>query len=280
MLITIADTCTFGQIALGSTDQYGVECYFTGIDGWGAPQSTVDAVQRGSGDGGFATPAFLQSRVFTVSGAFLAPDRPNLVAAVDRLNASAALSLTKVTVTSGGAARYVWAQRQGAVEVSEVSDTAAQFTIQFLAVDPRKFGTDLTVTTGLPSATGGLQVPFTVPFTISSTIVSGTCTATNPGNAVGPVTLRIDGPVTGPTVTHVGSGAALIFSTSYTLIAGNWLIVDMENHTVLENGQAERNGWVLSRGWSGFEPGVNVWAFTASVPSSSLLTVTATPAWT
>lgn len=280
MLIQVADTCAFGGVTWGQTDAYGCELYFLNLDGWGAPQSTVTVTQKANGDGGFASPAFLQPRVFTATVAVVAPTRPQLVAAIDRATGAAGLNSQPVTISNGGAVRYALAQRQGEITVKETSDVSVELTFQFVAADPRKFAAALTTSTNLPSSSGGLTVPFTVPFTITSSVVTGQCSLTNPGNATGPVVLRIDGPVTGPTITHVGSGAQLVFAASYTLTAGNWLTIDMDAHTVLENDQADRSTFVTSRGWSGFEPAGNTWTFAASSYSvSSLLTVTATPAW-
>lgn len=280
MLIDVNDTCSFGGVTFGQTDSFGVEMYFLGITGWDATDSTVQAVQKGTGDGGFATPAWLVPRAFTIDGAIVAPDRPALVAAMDRISGAASINPQNLTVSNGGAVRYVIAQRQGAITRTAETDIYIEFTIQFLAVDPRKFAAALGASTGLPSSSGGLTVPFTVPFSINSAVVTGQCALTNPGNALGSVVLRIDGPVTAPQITHVGTGASIIFASSYSLVAGNWLTIDMDDHTILENDQAGRATFVTSRGWSSFEPGPNVWSFAASSFNfAARLTVTATPAW-
>jgi hypothetical protein len=125
---------------------------------------------------------------------------------------------------------------------------------------------------------GGLTIPFTIP----STVVAGQINLTNPGNESGPVVLRIDGPCTGPIITHTSSTTtnALVFSSNLSLGTGEFLLVDMDKHTALANGQTTRAGYITSRGWSLFDPGANTWAFTASTYNSgSLLTVTASPAW-
>jgi len=120
----------------------------------------------------------------------------------------------------------------------------------------------------------------TIPFTIDAVTVTGQVSLVNPGNETGPVRLRIDGPCRGPVVTHVSSGTQLIFSSSLVLGAGEWIDVDMEARTVLANGQASRAPWITSRGWSGFTPGENTWAFTAAAfDAAARLTVVATPSW-
>jgi hypothetical protein len=281
MIIAVADTCAFGGITLGQTDVDDVEWYFLGIDGWGAPGSTSQPIQRGRGDGGFASEAWLKYRTFTIQGAIVAPDRPSMVAAQDALNAAASIQQQALTIVNGGTERTVLgAQRQDDVLYKETSPISVEFAITFVAVDPRKFGEPITYSTFLPQSTGGLTVPFAVPFTIASTVVTGQVTMTNPGNTAGKVLMRIDGPVTGPVISHVATGAQLVFATSLVLNAGEWLDIDMDARTILANGQSSRAGYVTTRGWSQFDPGGNTWAFTAPVfDAGSKLTVTAYPSW-
>lgn len=116
--------------------------------------------------------------------------------------------------------------------------------------------------------------------TIDAVTVTGQVSLTNPGNDTGPLRLRVDGPCTGPVVTHVGTGDRLVFSSSLVLAAGEWLDIDMEKHQVYANGQSSRAGYITARGWFGFDPGPNTFAFTAAqYDAASQLTVAGTPAW-
>lgn len=156
----------------------------------------------------------------------------------------------------------------------------AQATVELTCEDARRFGADLSATTGLPSSTGGLSWPLSWPAVWSATQVTGQCAMTSPGNASGPMVLRVDGPVTAPVITHVSSGRSLVLGSNLTVYAGDFLLVDTEARTVLYNGQSSRNGYVTSRGWFALDPGVNTLAFNADTYSTSaLLTVTGTPAW-
>jgi len=183
-----------------------------------------------------------------------------------------------MTVSESGRVRWGTVRRDGDVLITWTDACVFEWSVQFVALDPRKFGVPLTGSTGLPSSSGGLTVPFTVPFAINSTVAYGQVSLTNPGNEVGPVTMRIDGPCTGPVITHAGSGLSLVFAASLTLGVGEFLAIDMEAQSVLAQGQSSRANWITSRGWSGFEPGSNTWAFTAASVTAALLTVTANPA--
>ncbi|WP_152998088.1 hypothetical protein [Curtobacterium luteum] len=138
---------------------------------------------------------------------------------------------------------------------------------------------------GSPASTSYVNVliltgALTVPFRINATTVTGQVNLNNPGNESGPVVLRIDGPCTGPVVTHVSTGNALVFSSSLVLQDNEFLLIDMDARTALANGQANRAGYITSRGWSSFDPGDNTWAFSAArYNSESQLSVAAVPAW-
>lgn len=252
------------------------------IAGWGSPAGTLAPVLKPRQSGAWGGWSYLKPRSVVLTGDAVATDDADGVALADALIGAASLEERVLSVTEGDLTRSVPVRRDGDVLIDwrPGSTRIFSWSVQLVALDPRKRGSALTGSTSLPSSSGGLTVPVTVPFTISATTVTGQVALANPGNTAGPVHLRIDGPVTAPIVTHVSSGRALIFSSSLVLGAGQWIDVDMDRREVLENGQASRNGWVTGRGWSAFDPGDNVWAFAAGVfDPGSLLTVTATPAW-
>jgi hypothetical protein len=200
--------------------------------------------------------------------------------ALDRLNAAVSINDTTLTVYEPGLTRYATVYRSDDVIPKWMMPTILSWGFGVQSDDWRKFGDDLTASTLLPSSTGGLTVPFTIPFTINASQVTGQVSLTNPGNETGPVRLRVDGPCTGPVITHVGSGRALVFSSTLVLGVGEWIDIDMEAQTVLANGQSSRAGYIASRGWFGFEPGPNTFSFTAQgYDPASKLTVVGTPAW-
>lgn len=276
----VTPTVTLGSLDLDGVDADGVLWTCDPLVGWQGPASTLSVQQKPRGHGGWAGESFRTPRTVGVSGSIVAPTPALLEAALDRLNSATSLTGAVLTVHGASGDRWASVRRSGQVLAPLVTNYHCDYSLSLVAADSRKFGQTLTTSTALPSSSGGLTVPFTVPFTISAVTVSGQVSLSNPGNVAGPVRLRIDGPVTGPVVTHVSSGRALVFASSLVLGAGQWVEVDMEARTVLENGQASRNGWVTSRGWSQFEPGDNTWAFTAmSYDAGALLTVTATESW-
>lgn len=282
-----------GRDLTATNDELGVDFIAESVLGWfgGAP-STLQVQQNPAGPGGFASadPQY-GSQSYTLQGTVSPTNVVDyrtagalLDAAEQALLDAVPLQPVRMEVTRGGITRWAMVQRQDKPEVTPTSDWESVWTFVVTNADGRKFGDPLTATTGLPSVSGGLAIPFTLPAAINATVVSGQCFLTNPAprNAPpGPLTLRIvgqTGGLIGPMVTHATSGLSLVFSSSMQLGAGDWLDVDMENETVLLNGQAARNGYVISRDWFGLDPGVNQFSF-AAVSGNGQLTVTGTPAW-
>lgn len=264
-------------------DSVGVKFRSMRIDGWdGRTGSSLQLTQKPRQPGAWRSRSPQKTpRTIVISGTVVTDTTDLMLDVIDDINQVCTDEESLLSVDQHGFVRTAMVSNQADVVTTQYpSPLIKGFSVQLVAADPRKFGTALTGSTFLPATTGGFTFPFTFPFTFNSTVISGGLSLTNPGNISGPVLLRVDGPVTGPVITHVGTGAALVFASSLSIVAGNWLDIDMENHTVLENGQSSRAGWVTQRGWSQFEPGVNVWAFTAlSYNPASKLTATATPAW-
>jgi hypothetical protein len=268
-------------LILNGIDDFGVKwgMYADEFDGWGSTAPTLEVAQRTRASGGWSGDSFGRPRTVAIGGWVKAPTPALLVEAKRRLIAAVSRDERMLRVSEAGVIRWVMAKRSDEVIFDRIRPNYARWSIQVTADDWRKFGTELIGSTELPATEGGLTIPFTIPFSIDSTVVAGTVTLINDGNEIGPVRIRVDGPVVGPVITHVGSGRALVFSSSQELLAGEWLDIDMEAHTVLANGQASRSAWIESRGWSAFEPGSNQWAFTAAEFSpDTLATIYATPA--
>jgi hypothetical protein len=214
------------------------------------------------------------------AGLLEAPTQDAAVAALDNLKAAASLDDTTLSVTEGGGTRFVTVRRQDEVLETWITDTLVSWSLGLTALDPRKYGPQVVASTGLPQVSGGLTWPVTWPMTWSGVAASGVVSIDNPGNITGPIVIRIDGPCTGPILRHDGTGAELVFSSTYDLPAGSWLTIDMERRTILEGDTASRNGFVTDRGWFGLEPGHNDIIFDSQAyNSSALMTVTTAPAY-
>lgn len=272
---------TYGGLTFGDIDANGVRWHVTDLQGWGSPASTLNPVANIRQPGSWAGDSFLAQRNLTLSLAVASPDAPTLNAALDSLSAACALSTQEMRVTQSGVTRIAYVRRANTpITEGRVSSVFATPVVQLVTVDGRKFADAMIATTQVAAASGTMTVPFTVPFTINSTVTSGTVSMVNAGNTTGPVTLTIQGPVSGPSISHVASGLTLAFASSLTLSAQEFLVVDMEAHTALGQGQASRSEYITSRQWFGFDPGQNVFEFTAATAGSGhSLTIQTMPAW-
>lgn len=276
-------TITLGTLGFDA-GALGVAVRGLRLQGWdGSPASSVQVTQRLRAPGGYASAnPQLGARSLTLTGTIVGPDSPTVVNACDELKAAVTLDPTTLTVDGDGVgARSMTVQRQGEVLIANTpTQRIKQFSIGLVAPDPRKLGYAQTLSTALPSTTGGISVPLSVPFTITSTVVTGQVTANNPGNISGPVQVRISGPApSGGIVTHTSPLGTSVFAVNLPLGDGEWVDVDMENETVLAQGQSSRSQWITSRGFAGFDPGDNAWSFSAPSGTAATLSVTPTPAW-
>jgi phage-related protein len=249
---------------------------YSPLQGWdSSAASSRQQSQRTRGIGGFSGPRTLAPRVVSLQGVVEAVSQAGLQSAIDDLNAAVSLQDTLLTVTRDTDTRSVICARQDEVLWTDLTDVSAQWSIALACDDPRQFATAISATTGMPASSGGLTFPAVFPWSFA-TISSGIVTLNNQGNASAPTLIRIDGPITTPTVTHVGTGMAI--GLSLTLASGEWVVIDVEAQTVRAQGTSSRNQYITSRGWVSAQPGSNSWALTA--PSGSgQLTVTITPAW-
>lgn len=282
-------TGTLNGLPIGTGTPYAIAA----LDGWksqtSAPLGGLGRITpRQTTNGAFLTPMTASERVITMTieinstaTAFAAA-----VAALEAVTVPGVITTTPLTLQLDGiqtTSNVFVTERQTVTDLSyQMAASAggvARVMLKFESLEVRRFGAALQASTGLPLSTGGLTWPATWPIEWNSTIISGQISLTNPGNATGPVLIQINGPVTSPTLSHVQSGLTVAFN-GLTVNDGDFLMVDMENRVASYNGQSSRNSSISSRGWFGFIPGVNTFAFGAPTYSGMPnITVTATPAW-
>lgn len=267
---------SIGSVNFNAQDANGVWWFAEQLQGWGSPQGTLTVTQKPRQHGGWRSESFLTPRVIAVNGTIQAPTSAALTVARHQLDAAVSLTDTTFSVVEYGETLYSTVTRQDEVLYGDEAETWTTFSAQLVAEDPRRFGAPATQTTNMPSSSGGLTFSMTFPIAFNSTIIPGTISFANPGNVAAPVVLTITGPCSGPIITHISSGAQLVFASSLALGSGEFLVVDMDARTVKANGQSSRIGYVTSRGWFALDPGNNDVGFNASVyNSSATLAVTA-----
>ena len=130
--------------------------------------------------------------------------------------------------------------------------------IEFAAADPRLYAdTASSDSTGLATASGGLVFSAVAPFVFGSAGTPNTLECTNDGTFPAPWVATFTGPLVAPELLHVPSGKRITLSGA-TLAAGETLIVDSIEHTILLGGTASRYSWLAATSeWFDLDPGSN-----------------------
>lgn len=152
--------------------------------------------------------------------------------------------------------------------------------MELIATDPLIYSDTLSsgMTTLEVATVSGLTWPLSWPLSWGGSTQSGTINATNNGNTATPVVIRIDGPVTDPTIENVTTGSEL--SLSITVETGDFLLIDSGQRSVLLNGTASRYS-TLDPGstWFDLEPGLNTIRFAGASSTAGTLSITWRSAW-
>lgn len=279
MTILSVSYAQLGSLALSSREPNGVEWRLTAVDGWGSPAVTLSSQQRPRSHGAWSGDSYLAARTVVLTGVVIVEDPTTLSDAMDRLIAAADLDPFTLTMVEAGRSRTSVVRRMDEVLFTDMGAYAAGWSVHVAADDPRKYGPALSLATALPSSSGGLTLPMVLPYIFASTTVSGVVSLTNEGNISSPLTVRFDGPVTGPKIIHIQTQKTWAAGGA-VLGAGEFWTVSMDSRQVLAQGQASRSGFVTERGWMELLPGPNDFAFSAdSYNAASQMTVTAASAW-
>jgi len=232
----------------------------TDLAGWDdTPGVRSGIIVKAQQDGGWDATGVFDARVVTITGAVaeasardaytvaqqLAALRPQQVIEVVVVNAAIGTLSAMVRVTVG-------------VKPAWIGDTAFEYTMTVTAPDPLKYGAPTygyaTLSTSTPGAGKVYPVAYPLDYGIAPGVTPGAVSVANVGTAAYWPRLRILGPVTNPVVTLVESGAWVRYNGS--LLAGQWLDLDMVNRRVLLQGQVSVRQNVSSAGdWLSVPPG-------------------------
>lgn len=272
-----------GAIPLGRVDSAAVAWFLQDLQGWDSAEARASLQQRSADHGAYSAPRYLGERPITLSGTVVAPNAAGLDAAREQLLSAAGLDDTTVVVYEG-TPKQALAHRSGKPLWAYITDSIATWSVLLTADDPRRYGVDLqTGSTGLPSTSGGLTVPYTLPYTLSGSSTSGTVTATNAGTFESRPLLIIDGPVSQPQIlAQMPDGSVRPLTYSQDLGLGDRLVIDTDAKDVTLNDVVSRRRFLaVPLGWPAIPAG-GVVAFTfaaAAYDPAALLTAQWRAAW-
>jgi Phage tail protein len=126
------------------------------------------------------------------------------------------------------------------IDVGYVAGLVQKAAIQFYAPDPLKYGVTQTLTTGLPTTSGGLPYNLAYPLAYGST-ATGRITAQNAGSAVTSPVFTATGPqdAAGFQITSLEDGITLQYNGP--LGAADQVVIDTHNGSVTLNGWPRSN---------------------------------------
>lgn len=245
-------TFTLDGFLLTGVDAEGVEWTVAPTEGWhdGAPQRT-NRQPKAQQPGSWPATGQKGERIVRLNGLATAPSVDVLEGAGRRLAAVlAGGQMGPLVGSSTYGTLSTQVQLEDAPTFRPLTDKTAAYTIAVAASDPLLYGLPTFATASLASATpgAGLQWPLSWPLDwgIPPGVTPGAVSVANAGTAAYWPRLRIDGPVLNPVVTLVETGAWVRYNGS--LLAGQWLDLDMANRRVLLQGQVSVRQRVSSSG--------------------------------
>lgn len=245
-------TFSWGDLSVGVIDGTDTGYLIDSIEGWeDLPTTRQDSADRANAHGAFDAPVWASGRTVTIEGrayGFTARDA--------LLQAIAATGPTAADLTGTIAGRTLTARtaRLTARSVSLVRGDYAsgifEWALQFRCAEPLRYGTDVSASTGYPTAGGGLEYPLTYALDYGSEGDPGRVFLENPGTAPAPVRLRVDGPVdvAGFEVAAVELGRRLRYEGE-PVLADQWLDLDLSTGTVRLNGTSDRRANLTVAEW-------------------------------
>jgi hypothetical protein len=258
----------------------------TRLDGWFSPAGTRrNSTERLWAHGSFSERGWRDQRVITVGGHIFTKTRTDAANMTDTLSAALAdgtagkfivndadLGYREATVYIEGTPAVEW---DGGVDIF--------FMIDMVAPDPRKYG-ELLTATSLPAAPGGGLVfdLFTGAnegvLDFGGADTPGTVTLENVGTADTAPVFTVSGYAPGFTITETLSGSRLVYTS--TIAAGQTLVINAADGSVLMDGYADRSAYLTRREWTRV-PGRTRQTYLFESPGSvgASLTLGISPAW-
>lgn len=188
----------------------------TSVDGWmGAPARRTAHTERPGADGAFRGDAFRGTRGVTIEGRYYAQDVTRLRLLERRLASLCAdpRRLYPLTVQDHSGPLTAYVELSGEIKVAPVKPWYGEFSISLLAPDPRRFGTWMSGSVGVPDAgSGGVIATGSGAIATGSGLAAGisptptAVTLTDPGTTGSLLVAQFTGPATNPSITKGSDG--------------------------------------------------------------------------
>lgn len=253
----------------------------TGLDS--APFRETERDHEGT-DGGFLDAEFEKGRPVLLDG-FLYDNTATIVQTLDQLKYDYGPSSVPKPFyfkLPGADERVLFVKPRGCRFDMDQAYRYGVVPMQFsmFAEDPRIYDAAASTVTIDQSAdvTTGRGYSMGYNYGYGAAILPSSVNAVNAGNRSTPAIVTFYGPTVSPEL--VNDTLSKTLKVNITLGAADYLVLDLEHHTVLLNGSANRRGLLDTPNWFLLQPGDNFLRYRTGVPSgSSTATVVYRNAW-
>lgn len=258
--IELTDT-TGATLLLGPSTPYVVR----NVDGLGAPPLRTSDAARPRDHGAWVGSDYMDARTVTLQLVVTGATAAATVAAVDTLKAywyptvaPAGRKRLAYRLPGDVAKELVGRTRRLDVDLDSLPHGYVPVKAEFYAGDPQiRSVADHNATLPVSSTTtGGRTYARTYSTTYTGGFTNAIVTVTNAGTIAARPTLVLYGPLTNPRVEHLTSDAAI--DLALTIAAGEYLVIDFTERTVMLDGYASRYYALTSAStWFDLSPGAN-----------------------
>jgi hypothetical protein len=246
----VISSVTVDGFQLVGLDAAGGLWRVTGMTGWyDGAQDRHNRLPKAQQDGAWPSTGHADDIPISISGTARFADPVAAKLAARQFRTVGGHGTSEMVVIDAAGPLSAGVERDGK-SVDWVNHFMFDWSLLLTATDPLFYGAPTFDTANLSTATPGAgkvyPVAYPLDYGIAPGVTPGAVAVANAGTAPYWPRLRIDGPVTNPVVTLVESGAWVRFTGS--LLAGQWLDLDMANRRVLLQGQVSVRQNVSSSG--------------------------------
>src|SRR5215212_1575130 len=210
-------------------------------DGFDAPEVRLSMYNRPGEHGSVVTNQLYGGRTITLEGRIAASSttlyqqrRRDLQNALRIIKDASAVSqpiLLKFQTTDDLLLQtYIYASKK--LQFKERSPIFSEYYLELFAADYNFYDQSLQTTTLTPPTGGGVTYPVIYPVTYAAK-TGGSVTVNNAGDSNTFPVVTFNGPLTSPYINNTTTGE--VFKVNRTLAAGETLVVDMQNKTMVLN---------------------------------------------
>jgi hypothetical protein len=255
------------------------QCYLDEpIEGLGLPPVRTSAGNYSGRDGGYVSAQFYGMRLITLTGRIFSNDAAELETARRNLAAAVASSTIALTITTNAGNQYLINCYLDSLDMPIIrAASKSPFKISLIAADPTIYDNS---SSGGMSAVVNLSTGGGVTWPIVWNPVEWKPGATptvinNTGDVPLYPRITLTNQMSNPMITNTTTGDFFALN-GFTTAAGDLLVIDMYNRTVLLNGGSVLPSVTIASSWWALLPGENSISLTSTNSSD---TVVATVSW-